>query len=176
MTLHTFSRPFTLIGRSHSMLYKKSLSFRHVEHSFNSIGLRRTMLTWNGMERSFATSNWNKTRLSLLASGSLTLLFLQYTLLGDHTAFSKEASQPEPKIADDAQQAQPIKKASNALKLFCGNSNRKLANEIAQHLKCDIGNAVVSKFEDGEVNVMVHENVRGKVSLVVFFINLLINY
>lgn len=29
-------------------------------------------------------------------------------------------------------------------------------------MSCTIGQATVSKFEDGEVNVMIHENVRGK--------------
>lgn len=53
-------------------------------------------------------------------------------------------------------------KATNSLKLFCGNSNRPLAKEISKHLECEIGDCTVTKFQDGEVNVMVNENVRGK--------------
>jgi ribose-phosphate pyrophosphokinase len=48
------------------------------------------------------------------------------------------------------------------IKLFTGNSNPDLAREISSALECEIGNATVSRFEDGEVNVVVHDNVRGQ--------------
>lgn len=48
------------------------------------------------------------------------------------------------------------------LKLFTGNSNPELAKEISTALECEIGRATVSRFEDGEVNVVVHDNVRGQ--------------
>ena len=38
----------------------------------------------------------------------------------------------------------------------------QLAYEIAGHLNRQLGRATVSRFADGEVNVMVHDNVRGK--------------
>ena len=47
------------------------------------------------------------------------------------------------------------------LKLFSGNANRGLAEEIAQYLDVPLGDAVVSRFSDGEVFVQVNENVRG---------------
>ena len=47
------------------------------------------------------------------------------------------------------------------LKLFSGNANRALAEEIAQYLDVPLGDAVVSRFSDGEVFVQVNENVRG---------------
>src|ERR671930_428658 len=47
------------------------------------------------------------------------------------------------------------------LKLFSGNANRSLAEEIAQSLHVPIGDAEVSRFSDGEVFVQVNENVRG---------------
>ncbi len=47
------------------------------------------------------------------------------------------------------------------LKLFSGNSNRGLANAIAAGLGIEIGQAEVSTFSDGEVNVEIRENVRG---------------
>jgi ribose-phosphate pyrophosphokinase len=47
------------------------------------------------------------------------------------------------------------------LKLFTGNANRPLAEEIAQSLHVPIGDAEVSRFSDGEVFVQVNENVRG---------------
>jgi len=47
------------------------------------------------------------------------------------------------------------------LKLFTGNSNRQLAEEIAKELKLSVGQAVVSRFSDGEIRVQLEENVRG---------------
>jgi len=47
------------------------------------------------------------------------------------------------------------------LKLFTGNANRPLAEEIAQYLHVPLGDADVSRFSDGEVFVQVNENVRG---------------
>jgi ribose-phosphate pyrophosphokinase len=47
------------------------------------------------------------------------------------------------------------------LKLFTGNANRALAEEIGQYLHVPLGEAEVSRFSDGEVFVQVNENVRG---------------
>src|SRR3989442_11765056 len=47
------------------------------------------------------------------------------------------------------------------LKLFTGNANRPLAQEIAQYLRVPLSDAEVSRFSDGEVYVQVNENVRG---------------
>ncbi|CAM9559781.1 unnamed protein product [Ectocarpus fasciculatus] len=48
------------------------------------------------------------------------------------------------------------------MKVFTGNSNKKLARDIASHLRLSLGHITVNKFADGEVNVMINENVRGK--------------
>src|SRR6266702_253115 len=48
------------------------------------------------------------------------------------------------------------------LKLFSGNANRPLAEEIAQHLRIRLGDVDVSRFSDGEVYVQINENVRGE--------------
>jgi ribose-phosphate pyrophosphokinase len=50
---------------------------------------------------------------------------------------------------------------SYELKLFTGNANRALAEEIAQYLHVPLGDAEVSRFSDGEVFVQINENVRG---------------
>jgi len=47
------------------------------------------------------------------------------------------------------------------LKLFSGNANRPLAEEIAQYLSLPVSDAEISRFSDGEVFVQVNENVRG---------------
>ena len=50
---------------------------------------------------------------------------------------------------------------SYELKIFSGNANRPLADEIAQYLHVPLGDAEVSRFSDGEVFVQINENVRG---------------
>ncbi len=47
------------------------------------------------------------------------------------------------------------------IKIFAGNSNRNLANEIADELNIPMGKATVSTFSDGEITVHIDENVRG---------------
>ncbi|HUF91725.1 MAG TPA: ribose-phosphate pyrophosphokinase [Candidatus Limnocylindria bacterium] len=47
------------------------------------------------------------------------------------------------------------------LKLFTGNANRPLAEEIAQYLRLAVSDAEVTRFSDGEIYVQVNENVRG---------------
>ena len=54
------------------------------------------------------------------------------------------------------------KKHGGGLKLFSGNGNMGLSLEIAKLLGVNLGRATVSRFADGEINVAIHENVRGK--------------
>ncbi|MEZ5500267.1 MAG: ribose-phosphate pyrophosphokinase [Steroidobacteraceae bacterium] len=46
--------------------------------------------------------------------------------------------------------------------LFAGNATPALANEVARHLMVPLGRAQVGRFSDGEVNVEIMENVRGR--------------
>ncbi len=46
--------------------------------------------------------------------------------------------------------------------LFAGNANPLLAQDIARHLMTPLGRATVGRFSDGEVNVEIMENVRGR--------------
>ncbi len=47
------------------------------------------------------------------------------------------------------------------MKIFTGNSNRALAENIAKLLGKSLGNAEVTKFSDGEISVSLYETVRG---------------
>lgn len=47
------------------------------------------------------------------------------------------------------------------IKLFSGNANKSLAEEIAGFLGIPVGDATVSKFSDGEIMIQINENVRG---------------
>jgi len=51
---------------------------------------------------------------------------------------------------------------SDVLALFAGNANPGLATEIARHLQTRLGRAYVGRFSDGEINVELMENVRGR--------------
>lgn len=54
------------------------------------------------------------------------------------------------------------KQHSGGIKVFSGNGNMALSLEIARHLGINLGKATVGRFADGEANVVIHENVRGK--------------
>ena len=45
--------------------------------------------------------------------------------------------------------------------IFTGSANAPLSKRIAGELRMDLGRADVGRFSDGEVNVEIHENVRG---------------
>src|SRR5262245_45870095 len=48
------------------------------------------------------------------------------------------------------------------MSLFAGNANPVLAQDIARHLATPLGRASVGRFSDGEVNIEIMENVRGR--------------
>ncbi|SFB31667.1 ribose-phosphate pyrophosphokinase [Lentibacillus halodurans] len=47
------------------------------------------------------------------------------------------------------------------LKVFSLNSNRKLAEDIANHIGTTLGKCTVSAFSDGEIQISIDESVRG---------------
>lgn len=47
------------------------------------------------------------------------------------------------------------------LKVFTGNANPELAEEIANHLGIPLGKSLVDRFSDGEIQVKIGESVRG---------------
>lgn len=48
------------------------------------------------------------------------------------------------------------------IKIFSGNSNPKLAQDIAETLGVTLGDANVTTFSDGEISVNINETVRGR--------------
>ncbi len=52
-------------------------------------------------------------------------------------------------------------KAKHGVKVFTGNANPGLAKEICESMNIPVGNAVVTRFSDGEINVQIMDNVRG---------------
>lgn len=51
--------------------------------------------------------------------------------------------------------------ATYGMKIFAGNSNKALAEQICADLEMHLGKALVTRFSDGEVRVEIGENVRG---------------
>lgn len=47
------------------------------------------------------------------------------------------------------------------LKIFSGNANHRLAEEIAEYLGVSVGESKVTQFSDGEIQVRINESVRG---------------
>ena len=50
----------------------------------------------------------------------------------------------------------------DGLMVFTGNANPALAQEVVKILGIPLGKAMVSRFSDGEIQVEIQENVRGK--------------
>lgn len=58
--------------------------------------------------------------------------------------------------------AKPVRKMSfDRLKVFTGNANPALAEEICAELGTPLGAASVKQFQDGEIYLQIQENVRG---------------
>ena len=50
----------------------------------------------------------------------------------------------------------------NTIEVLAGNSNKKLAEEVAKELNLPLSNAEVGKFSDGEISISLPQTVRGK--------------
>ena len=48
------------------------------------------------------------------------------------------------------------------LVIFSGNSNKPLVKEICEYLEISVGRCDVGKFSDGEIQIEIEENVRGR--------------
>ena len=79
-------------------------------------------------------------------------------------SFCAAPAPPSPVVAAAAPLLPPadLERDEEELILFSGNANPELAAEIAALLGRALGEITVSRFADGEVNVQVHDNVRGK--------------
>src|SRR5579885_233816 len=78
----------------------------------------------------------------------------------------KILEKPEARVAANNKTAEkPLpteaQKSLRGLKVFSGNANRPLAEDICRYLGVPLGKAHVGRFADGEINVQIEENVRG---------------
>ena len=51
--------------------------------------------------------------------------------------------------------------------VFSGNAHPKLANDIARYLRVPLARAHVGRFSDGEINVEILENIRGRETFII---------
>jgi ribose-phosphate pyrophosphokinase len=54
-----------------------------------------------------------------------------------------------------------VNQLKDCFKMFTLNSNRKLAEELASTLGCELGKSSVTRFSDGEIQINIEESVRG---------------
>ena len=127
--------------------------------------------------------NWNGTFASLAAAtigvtSMATMTLCEKNQQDPNTQYAKsgsyiQATSPEHLLSEAASDvtkeekrleaaASKAKKHGGGLKLFSGNGNLALSMEIARTLGINLGKATVGQFADGEVNIQIHENVRGK--------------
>jgi len=55
-----------------------------------------------------------------------------------------------------------VSDSTSRMMIFTGNANPQLAQAVVEHLNMPLGKATVGKFSDGEIQVEILENVRGK--------------
>ena len=67
----------------------------------------------------------------------------------------------ETKQSESAPRYWDANKIYRHLKIFSGNANHPLADDICRYLGISCGKALVGRFADGEINVQIEENVRG---------------
>ena len=52
--------------------------------------------------------------------------------------------------------------ALSNVSILCGNANQELTHKIARQLQLPVGKAQVARFSDGEINLAILENNRGR--------------
>jgi len=64
--------------------------------------------------------------------------------------------------ADEKPERKPHRgRVDDKFKIFCGTANESLCDEVCAFLGLTRGQAVVTRFSDGEAYVQIQENVRG---------------
>jgi len=61
-----------------------------------------------------------------------------------------------------AAKVRPMNEYESRLKIFSGNANRPLAEDICRAIGMPLGEATVTSFPDGETFVKINENIRGR--------------
>src|SRR5690349_15167703 len=72
------------------------------------------------------------------------------------------ATATEKKMSAEKPERKPQRgRMDEKFKIFCGTANQPLADEVCEFLHLTRGQALVTRFADGEAYVQIQENVRG---------------
>jgi len=104
---------------------------------------------------------FNPTRMaaSALFGGMVAYQSYQHAFARDSKPFSSDY---ERHLQETLHHKSPNAAFFENVAIFSGNSNLPLAQEICQNLGTKLGNITVGRFADGEVNIQVQDNIRGK--------------
>jgi len=97
--------------------------------------------------------------MSALFGGMVAYQSYQHAFARDGKPFSSEY---EKHLQETLHQKSPNAAFFQNVAIFSGNSNLPLAQEICTNLGTKLGNITVGRFADGEVNIQVQDNIRGK--------------
>jgi len=64
-------------------------------------------------------------------------------------------------VPEDRAERKPRPRVDEKFKIFCGTANEALTDEVCHFLGINRGQALVTRFKDGEAYVQIQENVRG---------------
>jgi ribose-phosphate pyrophosphokinase len=103
--------------------------------------------------------NPTKIAMSALFGGMVAYQSYQHAFARDGKPFSTEY---EKHLQETLHQKSPNAAFFENVAIFSGNSNLPLAEEICANLGTKLGNITVGRFADGEVNIQVQDNIRGK--------------
>lgn len=78
------------------------------------------------------------------------------------TAITTAEKTEKKPMADEKTERKPQRaRVDDKFKIFCGTANEPLCDEVSQFLGLTRGQALVTRFADGEAYVQIQENVRG---------------
>jgi ribose-phosphate pyrophosphokinase len=67
----------------------------------------------------------------------------------------------EQRVQSRIQAQQPLPGLASPIRVFTGNANRPLAQEIADCLGMPLGSMIITRFADGEMRCAINESIRG---------------
>jgi ribose-phosphate pyrophosphokinase len=79
----------------------------------------------------------------------------------EKTAAEKVTAEKKPIVDDKAERKPQRARVDDKFKIFCGTANVPLCDEICLFLGMNRGQALITRFADGEAYVQIQENVRG---------------
>jgi ribose-phosphate pyrophosphokinase len=74
---------------------------------------------------------------------------------------TEKAEKHAPPMAEEKPERKPRARVDDKFKIFSGTANAPLADEVCHFLGMQRGQALVTRFADGEAYVQIQENVRG---------------